>query len=94
MQMIHPPQSFEAVASPSTFEKHPGFEPSLGSITIRDFCTRYSISRATFYRGLRRGLMPRAVKLGSRTFILIRDLHVWEASLPTANTPFNESQGS
>ena len=48
--------------------------------TIAQFCTRYGIHRSTFYRNLKRGVMPPVVKLGSASRILYEDEQTWLAS--------------
>jgi predicted DNA-binding transcriptional regulator AlpA len=48
---------------------------------VREFCRAYGICRATFYTVLRNGRL-RAVKIGSKTLVLIEDANTWASSLP------------
>ena len=45
--------------------------------TIADFCAKYNIHRSTFYRNLKRGLLPPVIKLGTATRILAEDEQAW-----------------
>lgn len=47
------------------------------TLTVAEFCDRYRIHRATYYRNTKRGLMPRAIKIGSATRILAEDEQAW-----------------
>jgi len=54
-----------------------------GAQTIREFCTDFRISRATFYRLARDGRGPKAVRIGRKVLIpraaaeqWLRDLQV------------------
>lgn len=55
----------------TTNEKH--------ASTVADFCHRYNIHRATYYRNAKLGKMPPAIKVGSMTRILAEDEAVWLA---------------
>ena len=45
------------------------------SSSVKDFCARYGISEATFYR--RRADMPRCIKIGGQLRIVDPDEQVW-----------------
>jgi len=47
------------------------------AITIADFCSKYKVHRSTFYRNLKRGVMPRVTKIGSASRILYEDERSW-----------------
>ena len=47
------------------------------AITIADFCSKYQIHRSTFYRNLKRGLMPPIIKIGKGSRILFEDEQAW-----------------
>ena len=47
------------------------------AITIAQFCAKYNVHRATFYRNLKRGLMPPIIKIGTATRILPDDEAAW-----------------
>jgi predicted DNA-binding transcriptional regulator AlpA len=47
------------------------------SSSIADFCSRYNMSRATFYRRLKRGLAPPYHKIGRSSVILLEDELAW-----------------
>ena len=49
------------------------------TLTIADFCEKYQISRAAYYRNAKRGRMPHAIKVGGATRILVTDELVWIA---------------
>ena len=49
------------------------------TLTIADFCEKYQIHRATYYRNAKRGSMPRAIKVGGSTRILVDDELAWLA---------------
>ena len=49
------------------------------ALTIADFCAKYRINRATYYRNAKVGRMPRSIKVGSATRILIEDEAAWLA---------------
>lgn len=54
--------------------------PQLQStLTIADFCAKYQINRATYYRNAKRGRMPAFIKVGGSTRILISDEQDWLA---------------
>lgn len=54
--------------------------PELQSaLTIADFCEKYKINRATYYRNAKLNRMPRAIKVGGSTRILICDEQEWLA---------------
>jgi len=48
-------------------------------LTVDEFCDRYRIHPATFYRQSKRGKMPLAFKVGGATRILARDEQAWLA---------------
>ena len=47
--------------------------------TVADFCAKYHINRATYYRNVKRGRMPAAIKVGGSTRILVEDEQAWLA---------------
>ncbi len=49
------------------------------ALTIADFCEKYRINRATYYRNTKIGRMPPAIKVGGSTRILIEDEEAWLA---------------
>jgi predicted DNA-binding transcriptional regulator AlpA len=49
------------------------------ALTIADFCAKYRINRATYYRNAKVGRMPRSIKVGGSTRILIEDETAWLA---------------
>lgn len=49
------------------------------ALTIADFCAKYQINRATYYRNAKLGRMPPAIKVGGSTRILISDEQDWLA---------------
>ena len=48
-------------------------------ITVAEFCDKYRIDRASYYRNARRGLLPAAIKVGGSTRILVSDEQSWLA---------------
>jgi predicted DNA-binding transcriptional regulator AlpA len=54
--------------------------PQLQSaLTITDFCAKYQINRATYYRNIKLGRMPAFIKVGGSTHILAEDEQAWIA---------------
>lgn len=49
-------------------------------LRVRDFCDRYAVSRATFYRLVRRGDLP-LCKVGSASRIKTADAEAWAHAL-------------
>jgi predicted DNA-binding transcriptional regulator AlpA len=49
------------------------------ALTIAEFCAKYHIHRATYYRNAKLGRMPPAIKVGSSTRILTADEESWLA---------------
>ena len=49
------------------------------ALTIADFCAKYRINRATYYRNAKIGRMPRSIKVGGSTRILVSDEQAWLA---------------
>ena len=47
------------------------------AITVVDFCAKYRINRSTYYRNVKLGRMPPAIKVGAATRILISDEQEW-----------------
>jgi predicted DNA-binding transcriptional regulator AlpA len=47
------------------------------ALTIAEFCDKYRINRATYYRNAKLGRMPPAIKVGSSTRILASDEGAW-----------------
>lgn len=57
-----------------------GQTDDLGALTVAQFCERYSLSQSKVYLEIKAGRL-RAVKVGSRTLLLARDIRTWERSL-------------
>ena len=57
------------------------------AITIAQFCAKYNVHRATFYRNLKRGLMPPIIKIGTATRILVEDEMAWLERVRTGGIP-------
>ena len=55
--------------------------------TVAQFCAKYNVHRSTFYRNLKRGLMPRVIKIGSSTRILREDEEAWLSRQRQPNPP-------
>jgi excisionase family DNA binding protein len=53
---------------------------NLGAMTVREFCARYRLGHTLAYEMIKRGEL-RAVKCGTRTLLLNKDIRTWEASL-------------
>jgi predicted DNA-binding transcriptional regulator AlpA len=51
------------------------------AFSVAEFCSRYGISRASFYIELKRGRLQ-ARKIGRKTIILRADAERWATSLP------------
>lgn len=51
-----------------------------GVCTIPEFCRRYNITRATFYRWQEQGLTPRIMKVGRRVYITDEAIRDWQLS--------------
>ena len=52
--------------------------PQLQSaLTIEDFCAKYKIHRATYYRNAKLGRMPAFIKVGGSTRLLVEDEEAW-----------------
>ena len=49
------------------------------TLTIEDFCDKYRIDRATYYRNIKLGRMPAFIKVGGATRILVQDEQAWLA---------------
>jgi excisionase family DNA binding protein len=49
------------------------------AMTVAEFCERYRIDRATYYRNAKLGRMPPAIKVGGGTRILTEDEQAWLA---------------
>jgi excisionase family DNA binding protein len=52
----------------------------LGALTVREFCDRYRLGHSKVYDMIGNGEL-RAVKVGSRTLLLAKDIKEWERSL-------------
>jgi excisionase family DNA binding protein len=52
----------------------------LGAMTVAQFCERYGLGHSKVYLMISAGEL-RAVKCGSRTLLLARDVRAWERSL-------------
>ncbi len=55
------------------------------ALTIADFCAKYRINRATYYRNTKVGRMPRSIKVGGSTRILVSDEQAWLAKQRAAS---------
>lgn len=55
-------------------------------LRVSDFCARYAVSRATFYRLVKRGQVS-ICKVGSASRVRLADAEAWEASLVEASDP-------
>ena len=49
------------------------------AMTVAGFCEKYQINRATYYRNVKLGRMPPAIKVGGSTRILAEDEQTWVA---------------
>ena len=49
------------------------------ALTIEDFCAKYNINRATYYRNAKLGRMPAFIKVGGSSRILVDDETAWLA---------------
>lgn len=47
------------------------------TLTVSEFCEKYRIHRATYYRNARMGRMPKSIKIGCSTRILANDEKEW-----------------
>lgn len=52
---------------------------SSAAMTVAEFCNKYRIDRATYYRNAKLGRMPVAIKVGGATRILQNDEQDWLA---------------
>ena len=48
------------------------------ALSVVEFCTAYGISRPTYYRAEKAGLMPVAIRLGGRVLITETAIAEWE----------------
>ena len=48
-------------------------------LTVAEFCRKYRIDRATYYRNAKLGLMPPSIRVGGSTRILATDEAGWLA---------------
>ncbi|MBK5964353.1 hypothetical protein CCR95_09710 [Thiocystis minor] len=48
-------------------------------ITVAEFCDKYRIDRATYYRNAKLGRMPATIKVGGSKRILVSDEEAWLA---------------
>jgi excisionase family DNA binding protein len=53
----------------------------LGAMTVKEFGARYRLGHTKIYEEISAGRL-RAVKCGSRTLILAKDVKAWERALP------------
>ena len=49
-------------------------------MTVAEFCDKYRIDPASYYRNAKQGRMPAAIKVGGSRRILISDEQTWLAS--------------
>ena len=61
--------------SPSTQAEGFGAEDPRAAISIKEFCAKYRISAATFYRRIKE--MPTVVRIGRQRRILPEDENAW-----------------
>lgn len=54
------------------------------AMTVDDFCTRHSISRALFYKLIKEGKGPRIMKVGRKTLITTQSAAAWRRQMETA----------
>lgn len=52
----------------------------LGALTVREFCDRYRLGHTKVYDMIGKGEL-RAVKVGTHTLLLAKDIKDWERSL-------------
>ena len=55
------------------------------TLTVAEFCDKYRIDRSSYYRNVKIGRMPPAIKVGGSTRILIEDEQAWLAKQRRAN---------
>ena len=48
-------------------------------MTVAEFCDKYNINRATYYRNAKRGRLPVYIKVGGSSRILVSDEQDWLA---------------
>jgi excisionase family DNA binding protein len=53
---------------------------NLGAMTVKEFCASYRLGHTLAYEMIKRGEL-RAVKCGTRTLLLNKDIKAWESSL-------------
>ena len=56
-------------------------------MTVAEFCDKYRIDRASYYRNAKRGRLPVAIKVGGSTRILVSDEQSWLAGQRQPNPP-------
>ena len=57
--------------------------------TVDDFCKSHRISRAGFYRLMKRGNGPRVMRVGSRTLISSEAATDWRRSMEAGSAAYN-----
>ena len=50
---------------------------NISVMTVAEFCGKYNINRATYYRNAKLGRLPTAIKVGGSTRILLCDEQEW-----------------
>ncbi len=55
-----------------------------GALTVREFCERYRLGHTLVYEMIKDRRL-RAVKCGTRTLLLAKDVKAWERSLQSVN---------
>jgi excisionase family DNA binding protein len=67
-------------------------EPKL-ALTVQEFCSLHSISRATFYNLLKAGAAPRTMRVGRRRFVSAEAATEWRREQEQAAYSSNASRG-
>ena len=63
------------------------------SYSVSDFCRAHGISRALFYKLLRKGRAPCIMKVGRRTLISQEAAEEWQRQMETAGQAVEASNG-
>ena len=56
-------------------------EATLVALTIREFCVRYSISRALYYKMANLGTGPKTFKAGTKPLISVEAAEAWRRDM-------------
>lgn len=65
-------------------------EMSIRAFTLREFCSRYGISRSTAFRELRAGRLV-ARKPRRNLLVMVEDAEAWANALPVRTTPVRKA---